>query len=427
MLKKRESFGHTSTDSTIRKEFIKENLSVLQTLGGRQKYFIEYEFPRKQQNLIKFWHDNLDLAFRSYFKSSTVLVASIIELFTIESSHPNFTPIFTELCNQKEIALVARADDVRSLIKILNERENKTSFFEKLKNLIGVSGPTKIEVQRDSHVVNISLLQTSILRVESAIEEIFRESPIVPETDFLRLLDEEAQVSGFEAKLVINILLAKARIFSFRNRSVTFYQHHSLDEEGKQAYVSEWEIDRKVAVLRAQIEQFEDQAKEKLVLALKFKEANSKAQAMNALSQKKMLMRTVEDLTSRMLMLEEMKVKIQSARSNKELNVLLKQTNNLLKASGDPVDLIDQVELIRERDFTQEQLNNEVRQIINVDELEDVFNNLDESNQNISEKKTPSQAYLKKERQDEKKPEVKPAHQLTDHSIDDKIRQLLDD
>ena len=423
MLKKRESQVDQMNVSSARRQFIEEYFPDLLKDNGRRKYFVEYEFPKKQESLVKFWQTGISRSLRYFFLSSAVSFSDLNDLFSIEGSKPSWNHLLTELATQKEIYITSRSDDVLPLIKILRKRQSQRGVFEILKSYIAGSKKKQIDLSSNAFVVSIELFQAAINRTIESFSSVFEKDPILPENDFLRRIERFAGVKDFEAKLIISVLLYKNELFTFRNKTTIFYHHQFINEDDRQAFISEWDIEKKVLVLRSQINQLEEDAFEKFKQAKALKDTGSKVLAMNALSQRRIIMKSVENLTSRMLMLEEMKVKIQHARDYRELNGLLKQTNQLLKSTTDPSELINQVDMIREHDANQEQLNNELRMANNLSDIEEAFQDL-RSSITMNDKRDFEISKVSAKKSEPMENEDRPIVRETD--FDEKIRELLE-
>lgn len=376
-LVKRETLNSKAAESKSKSEFIKSHLPELESLGNRQKYYIDYEFPKKQEKMVKFWQRALDYAFRYHFDSSAASFRDIYDLFIISQTMPRcLEPIIVQLIRQKEVYVMKNGDSLEPLIAILKERENKEGFTDKIWKLFKKQTPDKVEIDPMAQVIMIDLFRLALTKVDEKKDEMFEHKMILSQPELLDRMEEVAHSQGFEARQIINLLIHTKKMFCFKDKGMTYYHIHPLDDNEKRSFLNGIIIDKQMILLNSRIEDYAQKETEKANEALRFHRAGKKQEALNALAQKRIFRKIIDELNQKYMVLHGLRTKLEDAQHQKDFSTTLRQFNDIMKSVDRSNELLEQLDKAKEIDQDQEMLNREIQALNNNPELEDMYNEL---------------------------------------------------
>lgn len=270
-------------------------------------------------------------------------------------------------------------DPIELLVRAIKERERQEGFLDRLKGLILTKKAERYEINPNALVVAIDPFRQLLHRIDARLDSYFREAPLVLEQEIVEKLQLELSASVAEVKLALLVLQQGGQLSSLREKGQLYYFRGDLDENERMAFFNGVLLDRQIQLLNLNLDQLHQADQEKRREALRLKKAGRKAEALKALTSMRLLQKGIEETNHRLLMLEDMKMRIATAIDHKEFANVLRQVNDYMRRHGNQSDsLLDNIASLKEHEDNQEAIARELAGAAGTADLEEMYKELSE-------------------------------------------------
>ena len=362
--------------------FYKQHLSELLEPKGRLKYFIDYEFPKKQNLLKRYWQRALNLFFRHALQGSIVYWNDLLEFMNVDGGHPLGLPrLVPEFVEDGDLVILENELEFSKLVRFLQYDESyrpNEGIWNKIK---GLFGSAKQNIQPHSLVVNVAQFNTLYQKAVEKLASVFCEKRLIAEEEFL---DRCQKLWGFnliDQKAIIVVLLAKEVLYRRKEHNLVFYFLRDLAKEPEiefEALTQEVILERKLDLFDNKIEELANNVNKLTDELLCLKKQNKKDEAMHLLKKRRILNTQLEQLNGKRLLLQDIVIKIGSTRGERDLADVLKRASRILEDHEKNYEtLTDSLGNFQAFSNQQEEMNNLIQDMGNRSELEEMYEELE--------------------------------------------------
>jgi len=439
LLGKRETMTAPEKSFCAQKtSFFRTHLPDLLEESGRNKYFIDYEFPMRQTILKKYWERAIKMFYRHAIDGALAAWEDISEFFNFGVSYPcGLTKIMEELVSEGDYLVLQNDHEFSKLASVVGGIQVESSSTDGLwQRLRGIFQSKPNLLNPNSIIVNVEQFKNLYRKIEQGLSAIFYERQALTEEEFLDRFKRIAEMNPIDQRAIIALLLHFKEMFKTRIENTTVYYSRSLANESANdidAVLQEIVIEKKLVIFDNKLNDITSQIDRAKREALNFKKMGKKLESMQALQRCRGLSAQYEKLNNQRLLLFDIHGKIKTTHDERQLADILKATNKVLKDNQNQFDTIaDAIDNINDFDAQANAMNNLINDWQNKDELSELYEDLGETGQDkISDHRRLADSVVDALRNSSQKPqkvqEERPYKDLTESQIFQKrIDELLE-
>ena len=353
--------------------------------SGRVKYYKDYEFAKKQTNLLQYWRRALNLYLKHYLKGFAVHWSDLIDFFDVSGTRPlGLAKIILELSKNKELVILKDESEFKKVSRSIGnqniEEESSGSFWKGVFNFFLKTNENLMS--ESTIIVHAAYATNAFNRAKASIKSIFEDKILIEENDFISKFGKALDLNTLDQKILLQLLLDNRVVYKLKEKKKVFY---CLEEPGPDNKL-QVDIEKEEVLLNGRINQLDEQItmltrniETKTREALEFKRKNKKTQAMNRLTELRNLKANVEKLRTERIFIENIKYKLVHTHNQKELADVLKDVNKILSDHEHIYDeIIKNHDEINDFEIQNEQINQVITNANKDNDLEDMYKDLND-------------------------------------------------
>lgn len=387
---------------------MRKNFPELYDETNRIKYFAGYEYPGKQQDLLRYWTQSIDKFLSEYSNSFSFKIDDIIQQFVIEKTRPMCIPTIMEVLTRDQ----STSDYI--CLENLNDKENQNKLNVILKsNKVAVKNgegfiqslisPLKnsfkcylwADNEKDNlkklpvsdTIVNKQFLKSAYEKAVKDLEVIFDCEEFLTTDCFDSFAEQYLHLDYNNLLMVKHLLMTDGKLFEVevycngRKRKCQT-RIGPNDKRNQKMHQLIFELPHKILYIEGIIDELQEQVDKKETEIIGRIRANKKEGVKKIIREKKLIEKRIETYGNKKLLLDQCLFNMKNMIDNDEELGCLKEYNKIMESHSD---LMDEFRTAKDHMDSYKQYNKELDNMVNSGSDSDLDSELEEMYKNAED------------------------------------------